>query len=64
MPEATAEIPSVEANVLASVRRRLLRGSGWILLARVIGIPLGILINGLLARMLTRSKTRSPPPRT
>ena len=56
MAEATGETPSVEANVLASVRRRLLRGSGWILLARVIGIPLGILINGLLARMLTKTE--------
>src|SRR5712691_196506 len=56
MPEDTEQTRSVEANVLASVRRRLLRGSGWILLARVIGIPLGILINGLLARMLTRTE--------
>jgi O-antigen/teichoic acid export membrane protein len=51
-----AEASAVEANVLASVRRRLLRGSGWVLLARVLGIPLGILINGLLARMLTKTE--------
>lgn len=45
-----------EASILSSIRRRLLRGSGWVLLARVVGIPLGILINGLLARMLTKTE--------
>jgi O-antigen/teichoic acid export membrane protein len=45
-----------EANFLASIRNRLLRGSGWVLLARVVGIPLGILINGFIARLLTKTE--------
>ena len=48
--------PPNEANVLASIRSRLLRGSSWVLLARVIGIPLGILTNGFLARLLTKTE--------
>ena len=38
-----SEAPSItevaEANILASIRRRLLRGSGWVILARAIGMP-------------------------
>jgi O-antigen/teichoic acid export membrane protein len=42
--------------ILGSVRSRLLRGSGWVLLARIVGIPLGLLVNGFIARMLTRTQ--------
>ena len=56
MAEPVPSSPALEANVLASVRRRLIRGSGWIMLARVIGIPLGIVINGFLARLLTKTE--------
>jgi O-antigen/teichoic acid export membrane protein len=40
-------------NVLGSVRRRLLRGSGWVLVGRIVSIVLGVVINALLARLLT-----------
>ena len=43
-------------SVLASVRRRLLRGSSWVLLARIVGIPLGLFINAMLARLLTQKQ--------
>jgi O-antigen/teichoic acid export membrane protein len=55
-PQAPSVADTSEANVLASIRRRLLRGSSWVLLARVIGIPLGILTNGFLARLLTKTE--------
>lgn len=42
-----------QVNVLASVRRRLLRGSSWVLVGRVVSIVLGVVINSLLARLLT-----------
>lgn len=56
-----ARAPSIsdagsEANVLASIRSRLLRGSSWVLLARAIGMPLGILTNGFLSRLLTKTE--------
>lgn len=37
---------------VGSVRRRLLAGSAWILGARVAGLALGVVLNGLLARLL------------
>lgn len=37
---------------LGSVRRRLLTGSAWVLAARVLGLGLGLAMNGLLARLL------------
>ena len=40
------------ALTLGSVRRRLLTGSAWVLGARVLGLGLGIVMNGLLARLL------------
>jgi len=55
-PQAPFITDTAEANVLASIRRRLLRGSGWVMLARAIGMPLGLLINGMLARMLTKTE--------
>jgi O-antigen/teichoic acid export membrane protein len=45
--------PSAAAFTLVSVRRRLLRGSSWILAGKLITLPLGFLINALLARLLT-----------
>lgn len=45
--------PGAEAAIIASVRRRLLRGSSWVLFGRVVSIVLGIVINALLARLLT-----------
>jgi O-antigen/teichoic acid export membrane protein len=56
MAESSSPAPAPETNVLTSVRRRLLRGSGWIMLARIVGIPLGILINAFLARLLTKTE--------
>jgi O-antigen/teichoic acid export membrane protein len=39
---------------LTSVRRRLLTGSAWVFGARVASLFLGIVVQGLLARLLTR----------
>lgn len=44
------------ALALASVRRRLLRGSSWVLAGKVITLPLGFVMNALLARLLTPSE--------
>ena len=54
-PDALSRQP-VPALALVSVRRRLLRGSGWVLAGKVITIPLGFVINALLARLLTPSE--------
>lgn len=43
-------------DVLASIRRRLLRGSSWVLFGRIVTIVLGMAINALLARLLTPSE--------
>jgi O-antigen/teichoic acid export membrane protein len=40
---------------LGSVRRRLLTGSVWVLAARIAGLGLGVVMNGLVARMLDPS---------
>ena len=48
--------PSDPALTLGSVRRRMLSGSAWVLAARVLGLGLGVAINGLLARMLDPSE--------
>ena len=40
---------------LGSVRRRLLTGSAWVLAARIAGLALGVVMNGLIARMLDPS---------
>ncbi len=45
------ELPPL--NVLGTIRRRLLRGSSWVLVGRIISIILGVVINALLARLLT-----------
>lgn len=42
-----------ESAVLASVKRRLLHGSMWVLGGRVATILLGLLLNGILARLLS-----------
>lgn len=42
----------VPAFTLGSIRRRLVTGSAWILAARVLGLVLGVVLNGLLARLL------------
>jgi O-antigen/teichoic acid export membrane protein len=39
-----------------SLRRRLLRGSAWVFLGRVVTIGLGLIINVLLARLLTHAE--------
>lgn len=41
------------AAPLESVRKRLLRGSAWTLVGRVLAIVLGLVINAILARLLT-----------
>jgi O-antigen/teichoic acid export membrane protein len=41
---------------MLSVRRRLLRGSSWVLAGKVVTIPLGFVMNALLARLLTPSE--------
>jgi O-antigen/teichoic acid export membrane protein len=48
---AVDELPQL--NVLGTVRRRLLRGSSWVLVGRIVTIVLGVVINALLARLLT-----------
>ena len=48
--------PSDPSLTLGSVRRRMLTGSVWVLAARVLGLGLGVAINGLLARMLDPSE--------
>jgi O-antigen/teichoic acid export membrane protein len=40
-------------GIAGSVRQRLLRGSAWTMVGRVLAIVLGIVINALLARLLT-----------
>lgn len=40
----------------SSLRRRLLRGSAWVFLGRVVTIGLGLVINVLLARLLTHAE--------
>ncbi len=48
-----ADRVSEEAVItLGSVRRRLLTGSAWVLAARIAGLGLGVVENGLVARML------------
>ena len=48
-----ADRVSEEAVItLGSVRRRLLTGSAWVLAARIAGLGLGVVTNGLVARML------------
>lgn len=45
-----------EAFTLRSVRRRLLSGSAWVFGARIASLLLGIVVQGILARLLTRSE--------
>ncbi len=45
-----------QAFSLGSIRRRLLGGSAWVLATRVLGLALGLLLNGLLARLLDPSQ--------
>lgn len=51
--QAIEPLAGAEPGVLASVRRRLIRGSSWVLIGRVVSMVLGILINALLARLLS-----------
>jgi O-antigen/teichoic acid export membrane protein len=44
--------PDETSLTLGSIRRRLLTGSVWVLGARVLGLGLAIVMNGLLARLL------------
>ena len=46
----------------ASLRRRLLRGSACVFLGRVVTIGLGLVINVLLARLLTHAEPESCCP--
>jgi O-antigen/teichoic acid export membrane protein len=52
----TARRPPHGTPPLASVRSRLLRGSSWVLFGKVVTIPLGFVINALLARLLSPSE--------
>jgi O-antigen/teichoic acid export membrane protein len=48
--------PTIEEPfALASIRRRLVTGSAWVLGARIAGLLLGVVMNGLLARLLDPS---------
>jgi O-antigen/teichoic acid export membrane protein len=57
-PRAELELEGAPppAFTLVSVRRRLLRGSTWVLGGKLISIPLGFVINALIARLLTPSE--------
>ncbi len=55
---AAASQPRSPADSItfSSLRRRLLRGSAWVFLGRVVTIGLGLVINVLLARLLTHAE--------
>ena len=55
-PEAflyPCRVSSPDGSVLSSVRKRLLRGSSWVLAGRVGSVVLGVVINAFLARLLS-----------
>ncbi|MBA3690705.1 MAG: oligosaccharide flippase family protein [Actinobacteria bacterium] len=64
VPEAAADVPGATAEgrsatgaiTFGSLRRRLLRGSAWVFLGRVVTIGLGLVMNVLLARLLTHAE--------
>lgn len=49
----TVSAPDQAAAPRPSIRRRLVKGSAWVLIGRVISIVLGVAINAFLARLLT-----------
>ena len=53
---ATLQRLSRGASPAAALRRRLLHGSGWVLLAMALSSILGRVVNALLARLLTHDE--------
>lgn len=49
----SANVPGTAEGGRTSIRRRLVRGSSWVLVGRVVSIVLGVGINALLARLLS-----------
>ncbi len=56
MTDAGTENEGPELHVLASLRRRVLRGSSWVMFARIASILLGTSINAMLARLMTKDE--------
>jgi hypothetical protein len=61
-PERPATEPGFDnptddpSDLFTSVRRRMLRGSAWVMAGKVVTIVLGLAISALLARLLTREE--------